>query len=64
VGRPQFLAGWRLTSGIGQAAGPLLVTAIAAVAPLGVAALTIGAIGITGAGWLWRWVGEPAVQGR
>lgn len=64
IGRPQFLAGWRLTSGIGQAAGPLLVTAIAAVAPLGVAALTIGAIGFTGAGWLWRWVGEPAAQGR
>ncbi|MFT4217019.1 MAG: MFS transporter [Micropruina sp.] len=64
VGRPQFLAGWRLTSGIGQAAGPLLVTAIAAVAPLAAAALAVGAIGLTGAGWLWRWVPEPSVQGR
>ncbi len=64
VGRPQFLAGWRLTTGLGQAAGPLLITAIAAVAPLGAAALAIGAIGLTGAGWLWRWVREPSLQGR
>ena len=64
IGRPQFLAGWRLTSGIGQAAGPLLVTLIAAVAPLGAAAVTVGVIGLTGAGWLWRWVSEPALQGR
>lgn len=64
VGRPQFLAGWRLTSGIGQAAGPLLITGIAAVAPLGVAALAIGAIGVGGAGWLWRWVREPVTQPR
>jgi MFS family permease len=56
VGRPQFLAGWRLTTGIGQAAGPLLITAIAAVAPLSLAAVAIGAIGISGAGWLWKWV--------
>ena len=64
IGRPQVLAGWRLTSGIGQAAGPLLVTLIAAVAPLGAAAVTVGVIGRTGAGWLWRWVSEPALQGR
>lgn len=64
LGRPQFLAGWRLTTGIGQAAGPLLITAIAAVAPLGVAAATIGAIGFGGAGWLWRWVREPQASAR
>ncbi|MFT3968875.1 MAG: MFS transporter [Micropruina sp.] len=64
VGRPQFLAGWRLTTGLGQAAGPLLITAIAAVAPLGAAAVTIGAVGLAGAGWLWRWVQEPAIPGH
>ena len=62
LGRPQFLAGWRLTTGIGQAAGPLLITAVAAVAPLGWAAVTIGAIGLAGSGWLWKWV--PATVGR
>lgn len=64
LGRPQFLAGWRLTTCIGQAAGPLLITAIAAVAPLGFAAVTIGAIGFGGAGWLWRWVREPQASAR
>ena len=44
LGRPQFLAGWRLTTGLGQAAGPLLITLIAALAPLGLAAVAIGAI--------------------
>lgn len=63
VGRAQFLAGWRFTTGVGQAAGPLLITMIAAIAPLGLAALAIGAIGLAGAGWLWRWVREP-VLGR
>ena len=62
LGRPQFLAGWRLTTGLGQAAGPLLITLVAAVAPLGLAALMIGAIGIGGAGWLWKWV--PLDVGR
>jgi MFS family permease len=61
-GRPQFLAGWRLTTGIGQAAGPLLITVVAAVAPLGLAAVAIGLIGFAGAGWLWKWV--PASVGR
>ena len=64
IGRAQFLAGWRLTTGLGQAAGPLLITGIALVAPLSVAALAIGAIGLTGAGWLWRWVREPAAMPR
>ena len=50
--------------GLGQAAGPLLITAIAAVAPLGAAAVTIGAVGLVGAGWLWRWVSEPAIPGH
>ncbi|MBK8445507.1 MAG: MFS transporter [Micropruina sp.] len=62
LGRPQFLAGWRLTTGLGQAAGPLLITAIAAVAPLSLAALAIGGVGFGGAGWLWHWL--PAGPGR
>lgn len=67
IGRPQFLAGWRLTTGIGQAVGPLLITAIAAVATLGAASLAIGAIGLLGAGWLWRWVppaSSPVANGQ
>ena len=36
--RAQFLAGWRLCSDLGNAAGPLLISAISAVATLAVAA--------------------------
>jgi len=62
IGRPQFLAGWRLTTGIGQAAGPLLITGIAAVAPLALAAFSIGAVGLSGAAWLWRWLPMKALS--
>lgn len=55
AGRNHFLAGWRLTTGLGQAAGPLLVSALSAVASLGAAAVTVGLIGWLGAAWLWHW---------
>lgn len=55
VGLSRFLAGWRLTAGLGQAAGPLLVTAIAATAPLMAASLAVAAAAWLGGGWLWYW---------
>lgn len=55
VGRTHFLAGWRLTTGIGQAAGPLLISAITAVASLSAAALAISVVGLLGGAWLWHW---------
>ncbi|MFP5416827.1 MAG: MFS transporter [Actinomycetes bacterium] len=55
AGRHHFLAGWRLTTGLGSAAGPLLISVLAAVASLAAAALSIGAIGVLGAAWLWYW---------
>ena len=55
LGRSQFLAGWRLTTGIGQSGGPVLIAAVTAVAPLGAAALAIAAVGVVGAAWLWHW---------
>ena len=61
VGRPQFLAGWRLTTGLGQAGGPLLITAITAVAPLAWACVAVAAVGLIGAGWLWFWA-RPAAS--
>ena len=56
VGRARFLSGWRFCSGTGQAVGPLLITAVAAASGLASAAVAIGAIGVAGAAWLWRWV--------
>ena len=44
-GRPVFLGAWRLVSDTGAAAGPLTVSAVAAVATLGVASLTIALVG-------------------
>lgn len=64
IGRTQFLAGWRLTTGIGGALGPVLISALAAVASLSAAALAVAAIGWLGGAWLWHWggPGRPAVE--
>jgi len=56
VGRPQFLGGWRLMVEVGATGGPLLVSALAALASLAVAALAMGAVTLAGGAWLARWV--------
>ena len=62
VGRTQFLAGWRLTTGIGGALGPVMISALAATASLSVAAIAVAALGWLGAAWLWHW-GGPSRTG-
>lgn len=57
-GRSQFLGAWRLCGDIGNSGGPLLVSAVAAVAPLAVACLTLGVLGMAGAGWVGYWTGR------
>ena len=54
-GRAQFLGGWRLCGDLGNTGGPLLVSAIAAVAPLATACLAIGALGVVGTAWVGYW---------
>jgi MFS family permease len=61
--RVQFLGGWRLCSDFGNAAGPLVVSAVSVVAPLAFAALTMGVITWLGTGWLARWVPAYAPAG-
>lgn len=61
-GRAQFLGGWRLFSDLGNAGGPLIISAISTVAPLAVAVLVMAGIGYAGAGWLARWVPRFAVH--
>ena len=51
-GRAQFLGAWRLCGDIGNTGGPLLVGAVAAVAPLAAACLVVGALGLAGAAWV------------
>jgi len=48
-GRSQFLGVWRLVSDAGAAGGPLVVAVVTAVATLGLASVTVGAIGLVGA---------------
>ena len=56
LGRAQFLGGWRLCSDLGNAGGPLVISAISAIATLAVAAYTMGIIALAGSGWLIKWV--------
>jgi len=60
--RAQFLAGWRLFSDLGQAGGPLLVSAVALAATLGAAAVVLGVTSWLGAAWLARWLPASPVH--
>jgi MFS family permease len=55
AGRAQYLGGWRLCGDIGNSGGPLLVSAVAAVAPLATACLVVGVLALVGTGWVGHW---------
>lgn len=55
-GRAQFLGVWRVFQDSGAAAGPLVVSAVAAVASLAAGIVTMGAAGLLAAGALAVWV--------
>jgi MFS family permease len=63
-GRPQFLGAWRLCGDIGNSGGPLLVSAVAAVAPLATACLVVGVVVLGGAGWVGYWTRRVDVARR
>jgi MFS family permease len=60
--RAQFLAGWRLCSDLGHAAGPLVISIVSALASLAAAAVSMGLITWAGSAWLLKWV--PAYAPR
>jgi MFS family permease len=60
--RAQFLSGWRLCSDLGNAAGPLVISAVSAVATLAAATVTMGLITWAGSAWLIKWVPAYAPQ--
>lgn len=60
--RAQFLSGWRLCSDLGNAAGPLVISAVSALATLAAAAVTMGLITWAGSAWLIKWVSAYAPQ--
>ena len=51
-----FLGAWRFTGGVGQAASPLMIAGITAIASLSLAAGAVGALGLIGAGVMLRYV--------
>jgi MFS family permease len=55
VGRPAFLGAWRLASDFGNASGPLVVSAVAAVASLATASVAVAALGLVCAAALRLW---------
>jgi hypothetical protein len=50
-----------LCGDIGNTGGPLLVGAVAAVAPLAVACATVGVLCLAGAGWVGYWTRQVDV---
>lgn len=64
VGRAQYLGGWRVCADLGNTLGPLIISAITAIASLVVAALVMGGLAWVGAAWLARLVPRYALPGR
>jgi len=56
TGPAPFLGAWRFTADFGSAAAPLAVAGITAVISLSVASGVMGAVGLIGAGVLWRYI--------
>ncbi|HET7474646.1 MAG TPA: MFS transporter [Dermatophilaceae bacterium] len=54
--RPVFLGVWRVYSDTGNGMGPFVIAGVTAVATLGVGIVTMGAVGLAGAGWLAYWI--------
>lgn len=60
--RGEFLGLWRLLTDFGNAAGPMVVSAVVAAASLAAAALTVAGLGALGSFVLWRHVPETLVR--
>ena len=50
--RAKYLGGWRLCGDLGATGGPLLLSALAATAALGLASLTLGLGGLAASAWV------------
>jgi MFS family permease len=55
-GRAEFLGVWRIFHDSGMAGGPLVLSAVAGLAGLAPAVLTMGAVGLVSSGLLARWI--------
>ena len=64
VGKGEFLGVWRLVSEVGQGGGPVVISAVTALATLGAASIVTGGIGFVGAALLILFVPEPLKLNR
>ena len=55
IGRPTFLGIWRELADAGSGAGPLLLSAVTALAGLGAGIIVSGCVGFAAAAALWAW---------
>ncbi|HWK92463.1 MAG TPA: MFS transporter [Luteimicrobium sp.] len=62
VGRPTFLGIWRELADGGAGVGPLLLSAVTAVASLAAGVVASGALGYAAALALWRWIPRRAAR--
>ncbi|MSQ30493.1 MAG: MFS transporter [Dehalococcoidia bacterium] len=62
--RAEFLGVWRLLADVGQLGAGVLLSAITAVATLGLASAATGGVGLLGAVVLWLFVPEPLQRRR
>ena len=63
-GRAEFLGVWRIFHDSGMAGGPLVLSAVAGVAGLAPAVLTMGAVGLVSSGLLARWIPRDSPHRR
>ncbi len=61
-GRAQFFGVWRLLSDFGATAGPVLLSAMAAVATLAAGIAATGLLALLGGALLWRWIPPPGAS--
>ena len=62
VGRPTFLGIWREFADAGQGLGPLLLSAVTALAGLAAGVTAIGLVGFAAAAALWTWIPKRPCQ--
>ena len=64
AGRPTFLGIWRELADAGSGVGPVILSAVTAIAGLAAGIVVSGSVGFAAAAALWRWAPEPPGRSR
>jgi MFS family permease len=59
IGRPTFLGLWREVADAGTGIGPVILSAVTAIAGLGPGIIASGMVGFAAAAALWKWIPRP-----